>query len=76
MKTRLKEWRERRGLSLRLLANRCGVHFVTLYRLEAGKLDPQLSTILKLCDALGITCNDLLNVANTPRRGGKSHGTH
>ena len=60
MKTRLKEWRERRGLSLRKLGALSGVHFVSLARLEAGLLDPQLSTLLKLCKALLITLNQLV----------------
>ena len=60
MKTRLKEWRERRGLSLRKLGALSGVHFVSLARLEAGLLDPQLSTLLKLCKALRITLNQLV----------------
>jgi transcriptional regulator with XRE-family HTH domain len=60
MKTRLKEWRERRGLSLRKLGALSGVHYVSLVRLEGGHLDPQLSTLLKLCKALHITLNQLV----------------
>lgn len=48
---------------------------MSLYKLEAGKLDPQLSTLLKLCAALDITINQLVGVASKPRRGGKSDGT-
>jgi hypothetical protein len=33
------------------------VHYVSLARLESGRPDPQLSTLLKLCCALGITIN-------------------
>ena len=63
MKTRLKEWRERRGLSLRKLGELSGVHFVSLAKLEAGQLDPQLSTLLKLCKSLRLTPNQLVGVA-------------
>jgi transcriptional regulator with XRE-family HTH domain len=69
VKTRLKEWRERRGLSLRKLGELSGVHFVSLFKLEAGQLDPQLSTLLKLCKALHITLNQLVGVARRPQKG-------
>ncbi|MDR4470332.1 MAG: helix-turn-helix transcriptional regulator [Nitrospira sp.] len=69
MQTRLKEWRERRGLSLRKLGDLSGVHYVSLAKLEAGQLDPQLSTLLKLCRALGITLNQLVGVAKKPQKG-------
>ena len=60
MQTRLREWREKRGLSLRKLGELSGVHYVSLIKLEAGRLDPQLSTLLKLCQSLGITLNQLV----------------
>lgn len=69
VKTRLKEWRERRGLSLRKLGELSGVHFVSLAKLEADQGDPKLSTLLKLCDALNITPNQLLGVARKPQKG-------
>jgi transcriptional regulator with XRE-family HTH domain len=68
MKTRLREWRERRGLSLRRLGELSSVHYVSLARLEAGQGDPQLSTLLKLCKALHITLNQLVGVAR-PQKG-------
>jgi transcriptional regulator with XRE-family HTH domain len=71
---RLREWRERRGHSLRQLGELSGVHFVSLARMEAGQIDPQLSTLLKLCAALHITLNDL--VKQPGKKGGKSYGTH
>jgi predicted transcriptional regulator len=69
MHTELKKWREKRGVSVRKLGELSGVHYVSIVRMESGKLDPQLSTILKLCDALGITPNQLLGVATEPRKG-------
>jgi len=60
MQTRLREWREKRGLSLRKLGGLSGVHYVSVVKLEAGRLDPQLSTLLKLCKALNITLNQLV----------------
>jgi transcriptional regulator with XRE-family HTH domain len=68
VKTRLREWREKRGLSLRKLGELSGVHFVSLAKLEAEQLDPQLSTLLKLCKALHITLNQLVGVVR-PQKG-------
>ena len=62
---RLKEWREKRGLSLRKLAELSGVHYVAIARLQSGQGDPQLSTLLKLCGSLGITLNDLVKQQQT-----------
>ena len=60
VETRLKEWRRRRKLSLRRLGELSGVHYVSLAKMEAGKLDPRLSTLLKLCKALEIMLDDLV----------------
>jgi transcriptional regulator with XRE-family HTH domain len=72
---RLKEWRERRGLSLRKLGELSGVHYVSLIRIEAGRLDPRLSTLLKLCDALHITLGQLVGRTGS-KKGGRYYGTH
>ena len=69
MKTRLQEWRKRQGLSLRQLGELSGVHYVSIAKLEAGEIDPQLSTLLKLCRALHITPNQLVGVASRPQKG-------
>ena len=45
MQTRLREWREKRGLSLRKLGRLSGVHYVSLVKLEAGRLDPTLNSL-------------------------------
>jgi transcriptional regulator with XRE-family HTH domain len=71
MHTRLKEWREKRGLTVRKLGELAGVHYVSIVRMESGKLDPQLSTLLKLCEALNISLTQLVGVAHTPRKGGR-----
>ena len=47
-------------LSLRKLGEMSGVHYVSLARMEAGQVDPQLSTLLKLCAALEVSLNDLV----------------
>jgi transcriptional regulator with XRE-family HTH domain len=68
MQTRLKEWREKRGLSVRKLGGLSGVHYVSIVKLEGGRLDPQLSTLMKLCKALRVTLSQLVGESN--KRGG------
>ena len=54
MALRLRDLREQRGLSLRTLADRAGIDFTTLNRIELGKADPRLSTLEHLAHALGV----------------------
>ncbi len=68
MQTRLKEWREKRGLTVRKLGELSGVHYVSIVKIEVGRLDPRLSTILKLCQALRVSLSQL--VGETNKRGG------
>ena len=65
---RLRQLREQRGYSLRKLAEVSRVHFVSLARLEAGELDPRLSTVRKLAKALGVTVAELIGEA---KKGGR-----
>lgn len=68
MQTQLRTWRENRGLSLRKLGELSGVHYISLVKLEAGRLDPRLSTVLKLCQALRVSLSQL--VGETNKKGG------
>jgi transcriptional regulator with XRE-family HTH domain len=61
----LRELRERRGWSLRQLAERSGVHYVTIAKIEAEKLSPTVTTLDKLATALGISVRDFFPL--TPR---------
>jgi len=56
-------------MTLKRLGDVSRVHYVSIARLEAGQLDPQLSTLLKLCKALHITLNQLVGVARRPQKG-------
>ena len=57
---RLKELRRERVLSLRALAQRSGVAFDTINKLELGHRPARLVTIRKLADALGVEPKELM----------------
>jgi transcriptional regulator with XRE-family HTH domain len=57
---RVKELREARGMTQGQLADAAGVMRTYIVRLEAGRYDPRLSTILKLAKALRVAPEALL----------------
>ena len=57
---RLRQIRERKGVSLRALAKLAGVGTATLARMEAGTWDPRLSTLQKVAKTLGVTVAKLI----------------
>ncbi len=58
---RVRQLRERRGLTQLKLAHRTGLALNTISRLEAGAQDDQkLSTLQALAEALSVTVADLL----------------
>jgi transcriptional regulator with XRE-family HTH domain len=65
---RLQEWRERRGLSIRALAERAGVGFATVYRIEAGRISPTVAMLTKLASALDISVRDFFPEERRQRR--------
>ena len=71
---RLREWRDRRGLSLRTLAEKAGVSYVTIVRIEGGALSPTVAMLEKLATALDIDVRDFFpprkrqRSARKPRR--------
>ena len=67
----MRQLREHRGLSLRRLARISGVHYVSLARLEAGLLDPRLSTLRKLAKALKVTITELVGERKHHKKGGR-----
>jgi putative transcriptional regulator len=60
MAKRIKEWRAKRGLSQRDLADVSGVSREYIARIERGQHDPTLSTLEKLAKALGVKVGRLL----------------
>ena len=71
MLLRLREWRDKRGESLYTLAERSGVHFVTISRIEQGRLSPTVATLEKLAKGLGITVRDFFPVERPKARRSK-----
>ena len=59
---RLRQLRIERALFLRALAQRSGVAFDTINKLELGHRPARLVTIRKLADALGVELKELMKV--------------
>ena len=57
---RLRQIRERRGITQETLAKKAGVSRAYLSRLEMGRHDPPLSRLRKLAKALGVPVTELL----------------
>jgi transcriptional regulator with XRE-family HTH domain len=54
----LRHWRDKRGYSVRELARRAKVGFVTVSRIENGHISPTVAMLEKLGRALGIGLRD------------------
>jgi transcriptional regulator with XRE-family HTH domain len=52
---RLREMREMRGISMRMLATKSGLSANALSMIERGKTSPSVSTLYKLAEALGVS---------------------
>ena len=59
----LRHWRERRGYSVRELARRAGVGYVTIVRIENDQVSPTVAMLEKLAKALGITAREFFPVS-------------
>jgi transcriptional regulator with XRE-family HTH domain len=58
---RLTELRQKHQLSVDELATRAGIDVSEIGGIEAGRVDPPLTTLFALCRALAITPDQLLN---------------
>jgi transcriptional regulator with XRE-family HTH domain len=58
--TNLREARERLGLTQEQVTQRSGVHATEVSRIEAGKRDPQVSTLERLAKAVELKPGQLL----------------
>lgn len=45
--------RQAKGLSIRQLAEACGVNFANIYKIENGKYNVSIDILGKICEALG-----------------------
>lgn len=57
----LRDARKRRGLTQEQVAERSGVHPTEVSRIEAGKRDPRVSTLLRLAHAVEVQPGRLLD---------------
>ena len=64
----LRHWRERRGYSVRELARRAGVGYVTVVRIENDQLSPTVAMLEKLAKALDIEVRDFFASRKRRRR--------
>jgi transcriptional regulator with XRE-family HTH domain len=65
---RLREERERRGISLRELARRVGVSPSLVSQIELDRVNPSVSTLYLLVTALGMTMSDVFGDAEPAER--------
>jgi transcriptional regulator with XRE-family HTH domain len=68
MSVLLRHWRERRGYSVRELARRAGVGFVSISRIENDHMSPTVAMLEKLARALGISVREFFPVEQQIKR--------
>ncbi len=65
---RLREERQRSGLTVREIARRVGVSPSLVSQIERDKVNPSVSTLYGLVTVLGLTMGDLFGEASIPRQ--------
>jgi len=63
---RLKEIRQRRGITQRELAALCGISDTQLSRYENEKMEPSLGNLETICRQLHVSIDYLLNLTDDP----------
>jgi transcriptional regulator with XRE-family HTH domain len=58
----LRHWRERRGYSVRGLAKAARVGYVSIVRIENGRMSPTVAMLEKLAEALEISVREFFPV--------------
>ena len=66
MDNRIREFRERRGWSQSELAERVGVHWQTVQRVESGKTEPGTAKMSRYAEALGVSLEALRPIVDAP----------
>ena len=76
--SRLRQERERRGMSLRELARRVGVSPSLVSQIELDRVNPSVSTLYALVSELGMTMSDVFGdgAQPAPPRVPRSHSDH
>ncbi len=64
----LRRLRKAKGLTLRALAKKANVGYVSIHRIETGKQDPTLSMLIRLAKALNVTVAELIGEGKPARR--------
>jgi len=59
---RIKEIRKKKGLTQYIFAELLGIEDSALRRIENGRTNPTLKTLLKICDELDIHISELLKI--------------
>ena len=72
---KLREIRERRNLSGSQFAKLLGIAQTTYSSYETGKVEPSLSTIVKIAKVLNVSSDILLGIGDTPENATISHST-
>ena len=63
----LKRWRQVRGLGQRGLADKSGVSYASIARIETGRQDPTVGLLARLAKALNVTLADLIGEGKPAR---------
>lgn len=58
--SRIRVWREHRGMTAKVLAEEAGIAQPFLSQIETGKREGTVDTLRSLADALGVTIDDLV----------------
>lgn len=62
MKIYLREIRSKKSISIRNLAKKSGVSKATISNIEGGMVDPKVITISRLCIALRVEINEMVDI--------------
>jgi transcriptional regulator with XRE-family HTH domain len=71
---RLKELREAAGLTQAQLAERCGLHLSTVFKLEQGRRAPAWDTVQILCRGLNLPCTAFETIGEAGGSAGQPRG--
>jgi transcriptional regulator with XRE-family HTH domain len=66
---RIRQLRNRKGVSLRALARLSGVGVATLARIESRKANPRLNTLIRLADVLDVSIQQLFEKRSRKKGG-------